>query len=52
VINFEYTSQFLFGGLMHQVPEVWHQALLWTGVALIQLSVLYFLFKKKWFLKI
>jgi predicted acyltransferase len=52
VINFEYTSQFLFGGLMHQVPEVWHQALLWTGVALIQLSALWFLFKKKWFLKI
>lgn len=52
VINFEHTSQFLFGGLIHQVPEVWHQALLWTGVALIQLSALYFLYKKKWFLKI
>jgi predicted acyltransferase len=52
VINFEHSSQFLFGGLIDQVPEVWHQALLWTGVALIQLIVLYFLFKKKWFLKI
>lgn len=52
VINFEYTSQFLFGGLINQAPEVWHQALLWTGVALIQLSALYFLYKKKWFLKV
>lgn len=52
VINFEYTSQFLFGGLIHQVPEVWRQALLWTGVALIQLLALYFLYKKKMFLKI
>lgn len=51
-INFEHSSQFLFGGLMHQVPEVWHEALLWTGVALIQLSALYFLHKKKWFLKL
>jgi predicted acyltransferase len=52
VVNFEYTSQFLFGGLIHQAPEAWHQALLWTGVALIQLSALYFLYKKKWFLKV
>jgi predicted acyltransferase len=52
VINFEYTSQFLFGGLINQAPELWHQALLWTGVALIQLAALYFLYKKKWFLKV
>jgi predicted acyltransferase len=52
VINFEHTSQFLFGGLINQAPEVWHQALLWTGVALIQLAALYFLYRKKWFLKI
>jgi predicted acyltransferase len=52
VINFEHTSQFLFGGLIDQAPEVWREALLWTGVALIQLAALYFLFRKKWFLKI
>ena len=52
MINFGYSSQFLFGGLIHQAPEVWHQALLFAGVALIQLSALYFLYKKKWFLKI
>jgi predicted acyltransferase len=52
VINFEFTSQFLFGGLINQAPEVWHPALLWTGVAIIQLSALYFLYKKKWFLRV
>jgi len=52
VINFEHTSQFLFGGLINQTVEVWHSALVWTGVAIIQLTALYFLYQKKWFLKI
>ncbi|MGZ3844631.1 MAG: acyltransferase family protein [Flavisolibacter sp.] len=52
VINFEYTSQFLFGGLTRQAPALWQPALLWTGVAFIQLALLYFLYKHKWFLKL
>src|SRR5687768_11529582 len=52
VINFEYTSQFLFGGIVDKTPAVWHPALLWIGVALIQLTALYFLYRKKMFLKI
>jgi predicted acyltransferase len=52
VVNFESTSAFLFGGLYNKLPEVWHEAMLWTGVALIQFAALYFLYKKKWFLKI
>jgi predicted acyltransferase len=52
IINFEYTSQFLFGGIINQFPQVWHSALVWTGVAIIQLAALYFLYQKKWFLKI
>ncbi|GAB2818639.1 acyltransferase family protein [Ferruginibacter profundus] len=52
VVNFESTSTFLFGGLYNKTPEMWHSALLWTGVALIQFAALYFLYKKKWFLKI
>lgn len=52
MVNFESTSQFLFGGLINQAPEVWHSALLWSGVMIIQLAALYFLFKKKWFLKL
>jgi predicted acyltransferase len=52
IVNFESTSTFLFGGLINKVPAVWHDALLWTGVAIIQFAAMYFLFKKKWFLKI
>lgn len=52
LINFESTAQFLFGGLINQTPEIWHPPLLWIGVALIQLTGLYFLYIKKLFLKI
>jgi predicted acyltransferase len=52
VINFEWTSQFLFGGLINQTPAPCHPALSWTGVAFIQLAALYFLYRKKWFLKV
>jgi predicted acyltransferase len=52
MVNFESTSHFLLGGLINSTSEVWHSALLWTGVAVIQFSVLCFLYKRKWFLKI
>lgn len=52
VLNFLSTSEFVFGGLVKQVPAVWHPALLWTGVALIQLALLFFFNRKKWFLKV
>jgi predicted acyltransferase len=52
IVNFESTSQFLFGGLINQTSEAYHAAFLWMGVAVIQLSALYFLYKKKWFLKL
>ena len=52
LFNFESTSQFLFGGLINQIPIAWQQVGLWTGVLLIQLLLLKFLYDKKWFLKI
>ncbi len=52
VVNFESTTAFLFGGLINQLPAGWHEAALWTGVALIQFAAMYFLYRKKWFLKI
>jgi predicted acyltransferase len=52
VVNFESSSQFLFGGFVSLTPETWHLACLWTGVALIQFTLLYFLFRKKLFWKI
>lgn len=52
LVNFESTSQFLFGGLINMANPNWHQPLLWISVLLIQLALLKFLFDKKWFLKV
>ncbi len=52
MVNFESTSQFLFGGLINFTAPIWHPPLLWIGVAFIQFTLLYFLYRKKWFLKI
>lgn len=52
LINFESTAAFLFGGIVNLFPVIWHQALLWTGVAVIQFAMLYFLYRKKIFLKV
>ncbi len=52
IINFESSSQFLFGGLMKQVNVLWQPVMLWMGVLLIQLVLLKFLYDKKWFLKV
>jgi predicted acyltransferase len=52
VVNFDSTSEFLFGGLYNKTPQLWHEPLMWTGVALIQFGAMYFLYRKKWFLKV
>lgn len=51
-INFEATSQFLFGGLISKLPELWQEAFTWIGIALLQFAGLYILFKNKLFLKV
>jgi predicted acyltransferase len=52
IVNFEYSSGFIFGGLINQTSVLWHSAFLWIGVAILQLTILYFLYQKKWFLKV
>jgi predicted acyltransferase len=52
MVSFISTSQFLFGGLIKLAPDVWQPVWLWIGVAVIQLALLYFLYKHKWFLKV
>ncbi len=52
LVNFESTAQFIFGGLIRQVPADWQPALLWTAVLILQLKLLQVLYNKKWFLKI
>ncbi len=52
LVNFYSSSEFLFGGLAKKLPEIWQTAFLWIGVLIVQLGLLYFLWKKKIFLKL
>lgn len=52
LINFEATANFLSGGLLKFAPPLWQAVWLAVGVALVQLALLYFLYKKKLFLKL
>ena len=52
VVDFKATAMFLFGGLIHLAPVIWEDALLWSFIVFIQMGLLYFLFKKRIFLKL
>lgn len=52
VVNFESTSVFLFGGILKNLSETWQEVWIGAGILLIQLALLWFLYKKKWFLKV
>lgn len=52
IIHFDATANFLFGGLIQYATPPWQPVWLAIGVALVQLALLYFLYKKKWFLKV
>lgn len=52
LVNFLYTSQFVFGGMIKSIPEIWHRSILWTGVLLIQLLLLRFSYRRKIFFKL
>ena len=52
MINFESTTRFFFGGFLNTMPELWQHfigATLYVGVSWL---LLYFLYKKKIFLKV
>jgi predicted acyltransferase len=52
LVDFAFTAKALTGGLVHLAPAVWQPV--WTAVSVtaVQLAALYFLYKKKWFLKV
>lgn len=52
VVDFEASAHFLFGGLLSKQAAIWQPAFLWMGVAALQFWLLYFLYHKKWFLKV
>lgn len=52
LVNFNYTANYVFGGLIHLAPTAWQAFFAATSVTLTQLIFLYFLYQNKLFLKI
>lgn len=52
LVNFKHTADFVFGGLIKFSPLVWQPVFTTLSVTFVQLILLYFLYKKKWFLKV
>lgn len=51
-VDFKHTADYFFGGLIHYLPMVWQPVFVALSVTFVQLLLLYFLYKRKWFLKI
>jgi predicted acyltransferase len=52
LVNFKYTADYVFGGLIKFTPIIWQPVFTTMSVTLLQLLLLYFLYKRKWFLKV
>jgi hypothetical protein len=52
LVNFGYTADYIFGGMIRQVALVWQPVLIAVSVTSVQLTLLYLLYRKKLFLKI
>lgn len=52
LVNFKHTAHFVFGGVIEFLPMIWQPVFATVSVTIVQLVLLYFLYKKKWFLKI
>ncbi len=51
-VDFNYTSRLLFSGLYKWAPEPWHEVYRAIGALLLVWLLLYFCYRKKWFLKV
>jgi len=52
VVDFKHTAEFVFGGLIKFSPLIWQPVFTTLSITFVQLLLLYFLYKRKWFLKI
>lgn len=52
LVNFKHTANFVFGGIISFLPLIWQPVFAAISVTFIQLVLLYFLYKRKLFLKI
>lgn len=52
LVNFGLTAEFVFGGIIKVLPLIWQPVFTAISVTFVQLILLYFLYKRKLFLKI
>ncbi|MDN5289420.1 MAG: hypothetical protein JWR38_5694 [Mucilaginibacter sp.] len=52
LVNFNYTANYVFGGLINLAPVAWQAVFATTSITLVQLLFLYFLYRNKLFLKV
>ncbi|WP_406844172.1 acyltransferase family protein [Flavobacterium soyae] len=52
LVDFKHTADYVFGGLINFLPLIWQPVFAALSVTVVQLILLYFLYKRKWFLKI
>lgn len=52
LVNFGHTAEFVFGGLIKFLPFIWQPVFTAVSITFVQLVLLYFLYKRKWFLKV
>ncbi|MBE8724455.1 acyltransferase family protein [Flavobacterium hungaricum] len=52
LVDFKHSADYVFGGLIQFTPLIWQPFFAALSVTVVQLLLLYFLYKRKWFLKI
>ena len=52
IVNIRHTAKFFFGGMADKLPEAWGDVVLAVGYLLVCWLILYFLYRKKIFVKI
>lgn len=52
LVNFGHTAEFVFGGIIKYLPFIWQPVFTAISVTFVQLILLYFLYKRKLFLKV
>jgi predicted acyltransferase len=52
IIDFKASATYLFGGWINYADPNWQPVWLAIGIVVVQMALLYFLYRKKWFLKV
>jgi predicted acyltransferase len=52
LVDFAHTANYVFGGIIKFLPFIWQPVFAALSITFVQLLLLYFLYKRKWFLKV